>query len=40
LAAAIPVRTRVETFRLEEANRALELLKQGKLSGAGVLAVR
>lgn len=39
LAAAIPVRTRVETFRLEEANRALELLEQGKLSGAGVLAV-
>ncbi|MDI6631068.1 MAG: zinc-dependent alcohol dehydrogenase family protein [Thermoanaerobacteraceae bacterium] len=39
LAAAIPVQTRVETFRLEEANRALELLKQGKLSGAGVLAV-
>jgi propanol-preferring alcohol dehydrogenase len=39
LAAAIPVQTRVETFRLEEANRALQLLKQGRISGAGVLAV-
>lgn len=39
LAAKIPVRTRVETFRLEEANRALQFLKQGRINGAGVLAV-
>ncbi|MEW5763094.1 MAG: zinc-dependent alcohol dehydrogenase family protein [Bacillota bacterium] len=39
LAAAIPVRTRVETFPLEEANGALQLLKQGKINGAAVLLV-
>ncbi len=39
IAARIPVRTEIETFRLEEANRALQLLKQGRIQGAGVLVV-
>jgi propanol-preferring alcohol dehydrogenase len=37
LAAEIPILPEVEEFRLEEANRALMLLKQGKIQGAGVL---
>jgi alcohol dehydrogenase, propanol-preferring len=37
LAAEIPVRTRVQTFRLEEANRALQSLKHSRIDGAGVL---
>lgn len=36
-AAAIPLRPRVTTFPLEEANRGLELLKTDGLSGTGVL---
>lgn len=40
LAAEIPVRTTVQAFSLEEANGALELLKQGKIQGAGVLELR
>jgi propanol-preferring alcohol dehydrogenase len=36
-AAAIPVRPAVTAFPLEEANRALELLKHGGLTGSGVL---
>lgn len=40
LAAEIPVRTEVEVFPLAEANRALRLLKEGKIQGAGVLAVQ
>jgi propanol-preferring alcohol dehydrogenase len=39
LAGEIPVRTEVETFSLEEANRALLALKQSKIRGAGVLVV-
>lgn len=37
LAARIPLRTEVESFPLAEANRALQLLKQGRIQGAGVL---
>ncbi len=39
LAAEIPIRTEVQEFDLNEANRALMLLKQGKIQGAGVLKV-
>ena len=39
LAAEIPIHTEVQEFALEEANRALLLLKQGKIHGAGVLRV-
>jgi alcohol dehydrogenase, propanol-preferring len=37
LAAAIPVRTDIQTFSLGEANRALQQLKNGSLSGTAVL---
>jgi alcohol dehydrogenase, propanol-preferring len=37
LAPTIPVRTEVETFRLEEANEALDRLRSGALRGAAVL---
>jgi len=37
LAAKIPIIPEVQEFKLEEANRALLLLKQGKIQGAGVL---
>lgn len=37
LAAQIPIIPEVQEFGLEEANRALNLLKQGKIQGAGVL---
>jgi len=37
LAAEIPVVPEVEEFRLEEANKVLLLLKEGKIRGAGVL---
>jgi alcohol dehydrogenase, propanol-preferring len=36
-AARIPIRTATTTFPLEDANRALTLLKHGKFVGAGVL---
>jgi alcohol dehydrogenase, propanol-preferring len=36
-AARIPIRTATTTFPLEDANRALSLLKRGKFAGAGVL---
>jgi propanol-preferring alcohol dehydrogenase len=36
-AAEIRLRPRTEPFRLEEANRALALLKEGKIRGAAVL---
>ena len=39
LAAAIPIRTHVQRFPLEEANRALHLLKQDALRAAAVLEV-
>lgn len=39
LAAQIPIKTTVELFSLKDANRALQLLKAGKISGAGVLDV-
>jgi propanol-preferring alcohol dehydrogenase len=37
LAADIPIRTEVHTFPLDEANRALHLLKESRFRGAGVL---
>ena len=37
LAAEIPISPEVQEFELEEANKALILLKQGKIQGAGVL---
>jgi propanol-preferring alcohol dehydrogenase len=37
LAPRIPVRTEVQVFTLEEANRALDLLRTGRLRGAAVL---
>jgi len=39
LASEIPIRTQVTVFPLREANRALQLLKQGKINGAGVLEI-
>lgn len=39
LAAEIPVRTEIETFALDQANVALQALKQSKIHGAGVLKV-
>lgn len=39
LAAEIPIRTEVETFPLEEANRALLALKRSAIRGAGALVV-
>jgi propanol-preferring alcohol dehydrogenase len=38
-AASIPIRTHVQTFRLEEANDALIALKHDAIRGAGVLVV-
>ena len=40
LAAQIPIIPKVQEFKLEEANEALILLKQGKIQGAGVLRIR
>ena len=39
LAAEIPIRAEVETFRLEQANQALQALKHSQIRGAGVLVV-
>jgi len=39
LAAEIPIVPEVQEFKLEEANEALILLKQGKIRGAGVLKI-
>jgi propanol-preferring alcohol dehydrogenase len=39
LAAHIPIRTTVTTFPLEDANRALLLLKESKIDGAGILEI-
>jgi len=39
VAAEIPIRTEIQSFPLKEANRALQLLKAGKINGAGVLEI-
>lgn len=39
LAVEIPIRTEVHAFPLEEANHALQLLKQSRFIGAGVLTI-
>jgi propanol-preferring alcohol dehydrogenase len=39
IAAEIPIRTQITLFPLEEANEALQLLKQGEINGAGVLKI-
>jgi propanol-preferring alcohol dehydrogenase len=39
LAAEIPIRSEVESFRLEDANLALQALKQSKIRGAGALTI-
>ena len=39
LAAKIPIVPEVQEFKLEEANEALILLKEGKMRGAGVLKI-
>ncbi len=39
LAGTIPLRTQVQTFPLEQANRALQALKRGEIRGAGVLVI-
>jgi propanol-preferring alcohol dehydrogenase len=39
IASEIPIRTKTTTFPLQEANKALQLLKQGKINGAGVLKI-
>ena len=39
IAPRVPVRTRVETFPLEEANEALDRLRAGRIEGAAVLRV-
>ena len=40
LAPSVPIRTEVEVFSLEQANEALEALRAGRITGAGVLAVQ
>lgn len=40
VAAEIPIRTHTQTFRLEEANLALQELKAGNINGAGVLQIK
>jgi len=39
LAAKIPIRTEIEIFPLEQANRALQALKQSQIRGAGVVEI-
>jgi propanol-preferring alcohol dehydrogenase len=39
IAAEIPIRTTTQAFRLEEANKALRFLKEGKINGAAILKV-
>jgi len=39
IAEEIPVKTEVEVFQFKEANRALQLLKESKIVGAGVLKI-
>jgi propanol-preferring alcohol dehydrogenase len=38
-AAAIPIRTHTQRFKLEEVNQALQALKAGRIKGAGVLKI-
>jgi propanol-preferring alcohol dehydrogenase len=38
-ASRIPIHIEAQTFRLEKANEALQLLKAGRIDGAGVLEV-
>ncbi len=40
LAAAIPIRARVETYGLEEANDAIRRVRNGEVRGAAVLKLR
>jgi propanol-preferring alcohol dehydrogenase len=39
IAERIPIRTQTTSFALEEANKALQLLKRGLINGAGVLRI-
>ncbi|MCL4379068.1 MAG: zinc-dependent alcohol dehydrogenase family protein [Candidatus Marsarchaeota archaeon] len=39
LAAAIPIKTTVQEFKLEEANKALTLMKQSRIDAAGVIRI-
>jgi propanol-preferring alcohol dehydrogenase len=39
IAPEVPVRTTTQTFRLEQANEALDQLRSGRLQGAGVLVI-
>ncbi len=39
ISAEIPIRTTTQAFRLEEANEALRLLKEGKINGAAILKI-
>jgi len=39
IAAEIPIRTTTQVFPLEDANKVLELLKAGKISGAAILRI-
>jgi len=39
IAAEIPIHTKTTSFPLQDANKALQLLKQGKINGAGVLKI-
>jgi alcohol dehydrogenase, propanol-preferring len=39
LAAEVPIQVEVETFKLDQANQALQALKQSKIHGAGVLMI-
>jgi propanol-preferring alcohol dehydrogenase len=39
IAAEIPIRTTTQPFKLEEANNALQLLKEGRINGAAVLKI-
>ena len=39
IAPKVPIHTEVQTFALSDANEALQLLKEGKIDGAGVLKI-
>ena len=40
VAAEIPIKTKVETFELTQANETLRRLKRSEINGAGVLVVQ